>query len=174
MEEWRSIPGFDGYEASSYGRIRSVDRIVPIRNGRTRFVRGRILSPGIHSKRYPYRYVNLQRGKPNIGVHRLVCLAFHGLPATDTMMACHRDGDCANNNADNLYWGTPKQNQLDRKRHGTASIGDRHGMSKLTSSVVETIRHRLSLGEKQLDLAKEFGVSQPAISHIATQKRWNL
>jgi hypothetical protein len=31
-EIWKPIPGFDGYDASNQGRIRSVDRLIRCRN----------------------------------------------------------------------------------------------------------------------------------------------
>ena len=53
----------------------------------------------------------------SVGVHRLVCLAFHGVPTPPNDSALHRDGDRTNNHPSNLYWGTPKDNANDRSFH---------------------------------------------------------
>jgi hypothetical protein len=45
-------------------------------------------------------------------------------------------------------------------------------LSPLTEDDVREIRHRRTNGEKQVDLAKEFGVSQASISRIVLRKTW--
>lgn len=46
----------------------------------------------------------------NMKVHRLVCEAFHGPPPFDKAVVIHLDEDATNNRADNLKWGTQKEN----------------------------------------------------------------
>ncbi|WP_158261590.1 NUMOD4 domain-containing protein [Mycobacterium sp. ITM-2016-00318] len=43
VEEWRPVPGWWGYSVSSHGRVRSDDRVVVRRNGRSLPVVERIL-----------------------------------------------------------------------------------------------------------------------------------
>jgi hypothetical protein len=43
-------------------------------------------------------------------VHRLVCLAFHGLPPVDKSGSLHKDENALNNRPENLYWGDQKNN----------------------------------------------------------------
>ena len=42
-EHWRCVPGWDGYEISTLGRVRSVDRVITRSNGVPYRVRGRVL-----------------------------------------------------------------------------------------------------------------------------------
>ncbi|AGT11852.1 HNH endonuclease [Mycobacterium phage ThreeRngTarjay] len=123
-EEWRDIPGYEGYyQASSHGRIRSLDREVtqmhPSGKGMmTRLWRGRVLTFGPYSgERYR---VGLSRdGVLEMkGVAVLVALAFHGLPPEGKGHALHRDGDMYNNVPENLYWGDARDNVQDTIRHG--------------------------------------------------------
>lgn len=50
-------------------------------------------------------------------VHRLVCLAWNGLPPHPSFEVRHLDGDRLNNAPSNLAWGTHRDNAADRKRH---------------------------------------------------------
>lgn len=123
-EEWRPIPGFDGlYEASSLGRVRSV---LPHPKGRTPALH--VLTPALH--RNGYLNVGLRRSgrRVVVGVHRLVCMAFHGLPAAGEE-ARHLDSDRTNNTAENLAWGTHADNMQDAVaagRHFSVNRGRTH------------------------------------------------
>lgn len=91
-EEWRSIPGFEKWEASSLGRIRSKKT-------------GNVLHQRVHlgggsgTKVYIKTNLGAARGKL---VHRLVCLAFHG--PDNGLQAGHLDDDGTNNKPENLRW----------------------------------------------------------------------
>ena len=41
---WRVIPGFENYEVSEEGRVRSLARLVQMKNGRNRWCEGQILA----------------------------------------------------------------------------------------------------------------------------------
>lgn len=77
-EEWRAIPDCVGYEVSSLGRVRSVDRIVVTIRNKTPYPsrqKGRVLKPFC---RRGYHTVTIQGGFGDCDVHRLVALAFIG------------------------------------------------------------------------------------------------
>lgn len=119
QEQWRAIPGFEGYyEASDQGRVRSVDRAVP-RGNHLKRIRGRILRPRRNPTGVGYWLVDLQRdGKSYTHyVHTAVLLAFAG-PRPDGAVACHNDGDANNNCASNLRWDTQRSNIHDIVKHG--------------------------------------------------------
>lgn len=119
VEEWRDIPGWEGYyQASSHGRVKSVDRVVECRDGTKRNVRNRILMPVLDE--YGYQMVCLCKGGEcqSVPIHRLVLEAFEG-PRPEGMQGCHNDGDSQNNDLINLRWGTPSSNIMDTVIHGT-------------------------------------------------------
>lgn len=119
-EIWKAIPGHPGYEASSEGRIRSIDRVV-YASGRSpeRRRKGVVLKPALKSR--GYLNVSLGRGPGNtFRVYRLVCLAFHGEPPEGKGFVCHRDDNPGNNTPDNLYWGSHQDNMDDKARNGHA------------------------------------------------------
>lgn len=111
-ETWKDIPTYGGqYQASSDGRIRSVDRIVSI-NGPKRcyqkVIRGRILSPTVNRG---YLYVTLRKEGASFAekVHRCVCLAFienqNGYGDVN-----HKNGNRSDNRVENLEWCSRSQN----------------------------------------------------------------
>jgi HNH endonuclease/NUMOD4 motif-containing protein/dATP/dGTP diphosphohydrolase len=119
-EEWRPIPGYEGYyEASDFGRVRSVDHDVQTVNS-VRHYKGKVLSAPIDpSLEVPYRQVVLQVAgrRRTWRVHQLVAQAFHG-SAPEGHEVCHTNGDSLDNRASNLRWGTRSENIQDVIKHG--------------------------------------------------------
>jgi hypothetical protein len=69
-------------------------------------------------------------------------------------------------NPDHLYLGDDADNvrdMLERERQNNRTI--------YSDEVVEEIRRRYSEGERQVDLAMEFGMSQPHVSRLVRSKR---
>lgn len=120
METWKPIPGYDGYEASNHGRVRSIDRMRLLRNRwgdlKPRRYPGRILAQA--TNRYGYKCVKLGWHAEKEEVHRLVLLAFVG-PRPPQREVAHWDGDPANNLLSNLRYATKSENYQDSVRHGT-------------------------------------------------------
>lgn len=118
-EEWRPIPGFEGYyDASSLGRIRSLPRRAKRRN---RVYGGQVLRPVLAGNGYYGVKLSVDNTKRTYMVHELVCAAFHGAKPSPgrTCEVRHLDGNPLNCRADNLCWGTHSENELDKLRHGT-------------------------------------------------------
>lgn len=112
-EIWKPIKGYEGlYEVSNFGRVRSLDMILPcVANGfKTTRVRHGVLRK-FHTGHSGYQYVLLlnNKHKRNFRVHRLVAQAFipnpQNLPEVN-----HKDEDKSNNRADNLEWCTSSYN----------------------------------------------------------------
>lgn len=168
-ERWLPAPGFDGYEVSSLGRVRSLDREEPLlsRWGQmtVRRYKGRILSLGWTTN--GYRKVNLSR--ETVLVHRLTCEAFHGPAPTPEHEVAHGDGDRANNVEVNLRWATTTENQADRKLHGTYTFGETHSAAKLNDQQVREIKS--SVGKAAL-IAPRFGVSVGTVWRIRRGTAW--
>lgn len=56
------------------------------------------------------RYIFLYKKKKTLKVARLVCETFNGLPTEEKNVCMHLDENSRNNRADNLQWGTQKEN----------------------------------------------------------------
>ena len=112
-ELWRDVHGFEGkYQVSDHGRVRSMDRQVPMRSIHGleyyRHKKGVELRPGTCRG---YLIVNLFP-YGTIAVHRLVAQAFvEGYKNDGGLEVNHKDGNKRNNHASNLEWVTKKENQ---------------------------------------------------------------
>lgn len=175
-ELWRQIPGYEGlYEASSMGRIRSLDRLVdqPCRWGGTmrRTYYGRVLAPCTMSDRFGYKTIGVHLSKSGKGksfsVHRLIALAFLGDRHVGHQIA-HRDGDATNNHLANLRYASASENCLDKRAHGTSCAGEAHWNARLTAADVREIR----LAPSAKSLAARFGVAPSTIYRIRAGRKW--
>ncbi len=110
-EEWR-VTSDAAYEVSDWGRVRSY-ATVGSRLG-TRQQTPRILRVGSCS--YGYPHVRLGRRKC-FNVHVLVALAFLG-PCPPGQEVRHKDDDTRNPRAENLEYGTRKDNVQDAIQRG--------------------------------------------------------
>jgi hypothetical protein len=160
--------GWEGlYEVSDLGRVRGVPRTAS--DGRR--LRGRVLKPYLDGRGH-YLFVTLSRGAPKIcQVHRLVAAAFIGR-CPEGQEVRHGPGGKLDNRATELCYGTRAENMADCLRDGTRSYGERRWSAKLTWESVAEIRQRFAGGERQCDLAGEYGVSYTAIYKIVRDKRW--
>lgn len=165
-EVWRPVRETCGYEVSSLGRVRSLDRVVRYIDGRTNFRPGQILKLSMSSG---YPAVNIKGRRRR--VHVLVAETFHG-PRPNGLECCHRDDDRTNNRADNLYWGTHAQNLKDASENGKMPIGEDHPSRKLTIELVEHIIERLDQGESQSSIARSLSIGQTTVSAIKNGKIW--
>lgn len=161
MEIWKDIPGYEGkYQASSLGRIRSLDRQIgtPGTVG-CKFMKGRVLRPG--PTKDGHLYVVLGHGAAGKPVHQLIALTFIG-PRPEGMDVCHNDGDPTNNRADNLRYDTRTNNILDVYRAGKR-------WRKLSLEDVRAILQE-PMSVTGVSLAKKYNVSAQAISRIRSRR----
>lgn len=113
IERWLPVVGYENYEVSDFGNVRSIDRVLVDRNGLKKKFIGKLLTPGKTGDRLT---VSLHRRSHY--VHVLVLMAFVG-PAPLNTECCHDNGNGFDNRLCNLRWDTRRENMLDRVRHGT-------------------------------------------------------
>lgn len=151
MSEIKPIPSFDGYYASSCGKI---------------YKNNKELSQSLGGYKRNYLRVSINRDKQY--VQRLVLMAFDGLPR-DGYEACHNDGDSLNNNIKNLRWDTRLSNARDKIKHGTSGVGEQNAMARLSDKQAALVT-KLNVFIKTADLAKTFNVSRSTVRLISTGK----
>ena len=103
IEIWADIKGYDVYQVSNTGRVRTLEHFDSL--GRRRKQKQRALVPDYAG----YVTCKLSHPEKNLKLHRLVANAFIPNPQNKEQVN-HKDLDKTNNHASNLEWSTPKEN----------------------------------------------------------------
>ena len=152
MIEWKPVKDYEGYEVSSEGQVRSLDRI----DSAGRKLKGKILSATPSSNGYLMVYPSKDGKNHAKTVHSLVAEAFH----CGDGWVNHINGDKTDNRAENLEWGTPGDNNKHAWHTGLRS-----------KSVPEQDRQEIqwlySMGARVCDLAREYSLSWDTASRVA-------
>ena len=108
-ETWKTIPGYEDYEISNWGRIKRIQKQQIDTLGRKYNYKERILKQT--NDKDGYLFVSLRKDKKDkcFRVHRLVASAF--IPNVNNYpQVNHKDENKANNRVDNLEWCDNKYN----------------------------------------------------------------
>jgi len=114
METWKSIPDYEGYyEISDRGRVRSLEREVKGKGGRTDKRCAKERKTFTTPLGYAIVLLSKEGVKRTFLLHRLIAKSFilnqKGLPEVD-----HIDRDKTNNTVENLRWVNRKGNLTNR------------------------------------------------------------
>lgn len=123
---------YDGYFVDSNGNVWSAS------NWRGYGIRK--LNPYPNSHGYLRVKIHFDGRSKTAFVHKMVCIAFHGIKPTDHHEVRHLNGNPKDNNSNNLSWGTRSENAKDRVAHGT-DRGAENGRSGAVK-MLETRRAR--------------------------------
>lgn len=125
MENWKDIPGYEGYyQASDMGRIRSITRAVkhPRNKDYDFVVYGRILKHRFDKNGYSIINLSKDGVAKTHKVHRLIAMAFISNPENYETID-HINCLKYDNRPQNLRWCTIQENT--KHREETYDIGDR-------------------------------------------------
>lgn len=121
---------------------------------------------------YPSVSLCHENKKVTSTVHRLICMAFHGMPPLKSSQVRHLDGSKDNNCPYNLRWGTQYENWEDRKAHGNGMEGEKHPMSKVSDFERECIIWAVEKGiASTYQIGRVLGLSQSTISKIVKNSK---
>jgi len=159
--EWRPVPGWECYEVSNLGGVRRTDT-------------GRDLRQQVFERDpYPAVVFKQRPRKPaRFRVHALVLTAFVGPRPFADAQARHLDGNQRNNRLDNLTWGSPVENQADRKRHGTGRGRIANGRSPITELDVLAMRSMFRSGAKIMQICRALGLNCRCVSDAVRGVTW--
>ena len=165
-EIWRAHPEYTGTEVSTFGRVRTLDRVVPCGENGTRFVKGRILKQCENVNGY------LQVGIPIDGkwsmkrVNRLIAQTFIQNPK-NLPQVNHRDCDRKNNNVDNLEWCTASYNRRYQEKFGISSTEARgHPLFAINLDTLEVLHFR-----SRVEAGRKLGISDGNINSVIKGSR---
>ncbi|KKL13806.1 hypothetical protein LCGC14_2522080 [marine sediment metagenome] len=167
MEKWKPIPKFSRYEASTKGRLRSVNYK---RSGKII-----ILKPAL-ANGYLKTMLLRDDGKyKSWCVHTFVALTFLGIRPSGLQID-HLDGNKQNNRPDNLEYVTHSVNCLRSFKNGQQQPkrGSLNGHAKLTEKDVKEIREIANTGGRyygRRKLAQKYGVCEAHIKDIVNRRR---
>ena len=171
-EIWKSIPRFDGrYEASTLGRIRTVEHNIMRSNGKRHTVKQTILKPATNHSGY-YRFAVKENNKlTSFYVARIIAETFINNPENKKEVN-HINGIKTDNRPINLEWCTRSENCKHSFDTGLqkAKRGTLNGMAKLTWEQVDYIREQKRIGGRfwgRERIAKELGLNSKHVQEIA-------
>lgn len=172
-EVWRDIPGrhMGHYQASSKGRIRSLDRETVDSIGRRRSFAGRIRRQTLNADGYAQVGLSVRGQYKTCQIHRLIAAAWHG---SSELQIRHLDGDKLNNRPENLKHGTAQENAADRQKHGRTARGESNGRACLSAAQVMEIRQIHAAGGRSLrSISMDYGVTHRTVSRLIRGITWS-
>ena len=159
-EIWKDIAGFEGYQVSTFGRVKSFKYKSPL-----------ILKPAL-KRQYLSVDLSIDGEKKQRYVHVLVAQAF--IPNPDNKPEVnHDDGNKFNCYAGNLYWATRAENMRHAIRTGLQvnPQGEEHHNAKLKNADAVYIRDNPdNLSAKQL--AEKFDLTTAEVRFIQRGKTY--
>ena len=188
MEEiWKDIDGYEGYQVSNLGRVRSLDRI----DSNNHPLKGVILKPYISNSGYLLVGLYKQQKRDRKLLHRLVAEAFIPNPdnkseidhintiKTDNTVFLNEDGSI-NYEKTNLRWTTRKENinnpltktkmQINARKPSKGKYGKKHHRSK---PIIQYDKEGNFIKEWDCanDVERVLGISNKHIGSVCLGKR---
>lgn len=162
IEIWKKCPEFTWIEGSTFGRVRTLDRIIIDRRGRKRLIKGQIIKQ--RSDRYGYMKVQFSVGGKTITkrVHRIIAECFLQNP-NNYREINHRDNNPLNNTLSNLEWCTHEYNIEYREKYGKALSRPVYAVNLKTLGV--------SWFKSQMEASRELGINQAHIGKVVKGER---
>ncbi len=173
-EVWKDIPGYEGiYQASTFGRIKALSKILKHWKGGDSLFKEAILRP---RKAKGYVSVALYNNliRKDIDIHRLIALTFIPNPENKPEVN-HKDGIKTNNKVGNLEWNTSKENKDHAKEKGLniGLKGEDNNLSKLTEKEVLDIRRLNPIkAESKKILQIKYNICKSTINDIISRRTW--
>ena len=188
MEEiWKDIKGYEGYQVSNLGRVRSLDRI----DSNNHPLKGVILKPYISNSGYLLVGLYKQQKRDRKLLHRLVAEAFIPNPDNkpeidhintikiDNTVFLNEDGS-VNYEKTNLRWVTKKENmnnpltktkmQINARKPSKGKYGKKHHRSK---PIIQYDKEGNFIKEWDCanDVERVLGISNKHIGSVCLRKR---
>lgn len=147
-EIWRDVEGYDGYQVSNLGNVKSFKHCN----------KGRLLKPSL---RNGYSFVQFGQHGKCVNIHRLVAETF--IPnLLNKPCVNHINGIKSDNRVENLEWCTPSENNLHATQTGLSKSGGDNYQAALTNEQAKWCREVYVAGHPEFGcnaLARRFNVN---------------
>jgi hypothetical protein len=159
VTDWRSIPGFPGYEVSADGQVRS-------------FKTGKARVRHLEKTGRGYVAVGMTREdgrRIKAGLNRIVALVFIGPPPAPGLEVNHKDGNKLNSQVENLEYVTRLENVRHAILNGLTKRpprGDAAYHVRFSFAQIQEMRRLRDGGWKLKDIAARFGASKGHVSEL--------
>lgn len=174
MKQWRKIPNYSNYEASTDGEIKTF-------NWKNSGIE-RVMKPAFDNSGYLRTMLKNDNGKyDTIKVHRIIAQTFIPNPENKQQIN-HKNGVKHDNRVENLEWATHSENIKHSYATGLKSVqGELNPAAILNEKQVLEIRSKYTYGRKggrtktavtKRMLAEEYRVGVHVIKNIVTNKTW--
>ena len=165
-EIWESHPDIPGIEVSTFGNVRTLDKVVSSEKT-TRFVKGHVLNPYDNDRGYLRVGIQSNSKRTFKYIHRLVAQTF--LPNPKSLPEInHKDNNPLNNNVSNLEWCTHEYNIAYREKYGTPA---KDFVQKSPVCAVDLKTQEILWFESQIEASRVFGFSVSSINNVIMGKQ---
>lgn len=164
-EIWKSHQNIDSIEVSTFGRVRTLDRIVSSVR-RTYLKKGRVLKQSYNYNGYLKVNIPIDGKQATKRVNRLVAETFISNP-DNLPQVNHRDCDRTNNNVDNLEWCTASYNAKYREKYGISQTeAQGNPLFAIKMATLEVLQFK-----SQHEASRTLGINQGHINEVIKGKR---
>lgn len=171
---FKEIPNYDGYFAGNDGNIYSC-WTKEGKNSKIIINKIHVLKPSLQSNKKYLFVIIKNNNKIRIAqrVHRLICMAFHGLPPTSKHTTSHLNGQNFDNRPENLKWETLSENDKHKVEHKTDDRGYHNSRAKINKEQLDAIRKLLNIGKfTHKEIGEKFNLNRIFITKIANDYRY--
>lgn len=167
-EIWIPIPKYETlYKASSYGRIKSLERP---RSKSCNAIRDKIVKQPFRGLYLKVDLSDYRHNKKTISVHRLIAISFHPNPKAKPQVN-HKDLIKIHNWALNLEWNTRIENGQHASKAGKCltNRGEAHSQARLSKLQVLSI---FNSTDNYVSIANKYKINRTTVNDIKTGRRW--
>lgn len=162
-EIWRVLPGVPEVEVSTFGGVRTLDRVASGGNG-THHIKGRVLKQSVTGGYLQVSIPTAEKWDTKL-VHRLVAQTF--IPNPDNLpQVNHLDCDRKNNNVENLEFCTASYNHQYREKFGISNTESQgHPLFAIDLNALEVLHFR-----SQGEAGRALGINSKNINAVIRGK----
>lgn len=164
-EVWKTYPKIEWLQGSNLGRVRTLDRYVNGRWGKT-LIKGRVLKQRRMKNGYMYVGFRANGKTVYLRVHRVIAMCF--LPNPNSLpQVNHKDCDRTDNHLNNLEWCDNSYNMKYREKYGISNTESRgHRIIAINLKTLEVLYFK-----SQHEAARQLGANQGSVNGVLKGKR---